>query len=90
MKKIQDVTLKTESPDGRTVTLWVNEDKSVSLLGNLPDGTQLVINQELVNNLQKIVNQFEAVESLRNNGMTVKDAIDNTSSAYLLVILRKS
>lgn len=51
-----DITLKTtKNGYDRNVTLWVNKDGSVSLLGNLEHNTTIIVNQELVNNLQKIV-----------------------------------
>ena len=39
----------------RQVSLWINPDKTVTLLGNLNHGTQIIVDQELVNALQKVV-----------------------------------
>ena len=59
-----DVTIKTqyESKSGtlesRNVTLWLNRDNTVSLLGNIPHGHTIIVDQELVNKLQELVNQI--------------------------------
>lgn len=55
------VTLQTfhKSPSNdkepRQVTLWVNPDNTVTLLGGLLHGTQIIVDQNLVDALQKIV-----------------------------------
>ena len=51
-----DITIKTMDGRGvRNVTLWPNEDGSVSLLGNLEHNTTIVVDQKLVDDLQKLV-----------------------------------
>lgn len=51
------VTLKTKDHDGRQVTIAYSHNKNqVTLLGELPHASNLVIDQELVDDLQKIVN----------------------------------
>lgn len=56
-----DVTIKTTYIDKqgqlqeRNVTLWVNRDNSISLLGNLEHNTTIIVDQKLVDDLQNIV-----------------------------------
>lgn len=43
--------------DNRNVTLsYSSKNDMVTLLGNLPHGTKIIINQKLVDDLQEIVN----------------------------------
>lgn len=59
MNKLECVTIetKTTKEDDRNVTLWINRDGSISLLGGLEHGTKIVIDQKLVNALQRLVDQ---------------------------------
>jgi hypothetical protein len=41
--------------DARGVTLWLNADNTVTLLGALLHGTEIVVDQKLVDDLQKLV-----------------------------------
>ena len=64
---MNEVTVRTLIEDGRTtfqrnVTLWLNGDGSVALLGNLPHGTTIIVDQALVNDLQKMVNAIHQLE----------------------------
>jgi hypothetical protein len=59
---MQNVTIHTETSDHqneRNVTLWLNPDGTVSLLGNLPHGTHIIVNQKLVDDLQALVNTIQ-------------------------------
>lgn len=54
------VTVKTiKNGVERNVTLWVEKDGSVTLLGNILHNTTIVVNQELVDALQKIVTETQ-------------------------------
>lgn len=57
-----NVTVRTETSarrNERNVTLWLNRDGTVSLLGNLPHGTKIIIDQKLVDDLQALVNTIQ-------------------------------
>ena len=61
----QDVTVRTKiqgTDVPRTVTLWLNRDLTVSLLGNLPHGTEIIVDQELVDDLQAQVNTIKELK----------------------------
>ena len=45
----------------RNVTLWMNKDNTVSLLGNLEHGTKIIVDQTLVDDLQKLVNEINKI-----------------------------
>jgi hypothetical protein len=55
---MESVTVKTITPgssESRNVTLWLNRDNSITLLGNLLHNTTIIIDQALVNDLQALV-----------------------------------
>jgi hypothetical protein len=47
--------LSSTEKDARGVTLWLNADNTVTLLGALQHGTEIVVDQKLVDDLQKLV-----------------------------------
>ena len=52
---MQNVTIQTKTNGTeRNVTLWLNRDGTISLLGNLPHGTQIVVDDRLIADLQKL------------------------------------
>ena len=52
------VTVKTKDHDGRQVTIaYSDKTKEFTLLGELAHSTKLVINQELIDDLQKALDQ---------------------------------
>jgi hypothetical protein len=59
---MQPITVQTfhKSPtndkEPRQVTLWVNPDNSVTLLGSVYHGTEIIVDQKLVDDLQKLIN----------------------------------
>jgi len=59
MKWTMNVTVRTFTKQGdqRNVTLWLNPDRTVNLLGNLPHGTTIIVDQKLVDDLQALVNE---------------------------------
>lgn len=59
------ITLKTLNHDGkneRNVTIAYSEKTHPYLLGGLEHGTDIVINQELVDGLQNLVNEMETTK----------------------------
>lgn len=71
---MSEVTVRTlisnplANPQGtlqRNVTLWLNPDRTVSLLGNLPHGTTVIVDQKLVDDLQALVNTINKTATSR-------------------------
>jgi len=63
----RSITLKTytqtscDTKEPRNVTIWYSPaHNEFSLLGGLPHGTELVIDQKLVNQLQELLNDIKA------------------------------
>ena len=59
---IRTLTNTDKGYNPRNVTLWVNPDKTVSLLGNLPHGTHIIVDQKLVDDLQALVNTINELK----------------------------
>lgn len=66
-----DVTVKTLSKNHakdkgtpRNVTLWLNNDGSVSLLGNLEHMTTIIIDKQLIKDLTALYNESKRIQSL--------------------------
>ncbi len=66
MSDLKFVTIQTKNHDDRNVTLSYGGNgawNEVKLLGELAHGTQIVINQKLVDDLQKIVDFYKESEN---------------------------
>ena len=64
MKFVTVQTITPNTDDQRNVTLSLGKDNRVYLLGNLLHNTTIIVDQELVNNLQKLVNAQVIAEYL--------------------------
>ncbi len=79
-----DVTIKTIRPSGdsRNVTLHLNNDNSVSLLGVIPHGDSIIVNQDLVNSLQDLVNRINGNNGVRSIALFAKRWVKPNSGTY--------
>lgn len=65
-----DVTIKTLYGQGkikdqpRNVTLWLNNDGSISLLGNLEHNTTIILDNQLIKDLTALYKESERVKAL--------------------------
>lgn len=67
LKFVEIETVK-ENEGSRSVSLsynWKSKPEKIILLGNLSHNTQIVVNQELVDNLQKIVDYLNNLKEIK-------------------------
>ena len=70
MPDLNFVTIETitEKGEDRNVSLaygWNKNPEEVNLLGNLPHMTQIIINQKLVDDLQKVVDYLNSLKEIK-------------------------